>query len=275
MKIPEKLLKRLEEIGLDSSVYDKRPARCVRINTLKTGMQLENPVQWCKECFYADVPAELIEQGLFYKQDAASCIAVLALSPKPGELVLDMCAAPGTKTLHIAAMMQNKGEIIANDISRKRILRLKSNINRYGADICEIIRADACRLKYEEKFDRILLDAPCSAEGIVGKIHKTAKMWSEKRVSRLSKMQKKMVTNALKLLKDNGVLIYSTCTFEKEENEDVVELALENNCMLEKINIRGLKHEKGLTEKTRNCLRIYPQHNNTNGFFVAKLRKRI
>ncbi len=275
MKLPEKLIERLKKLGLNESIYEKRPEKCARINNLKTSMKLENPVSWCKECFYSDVPAELIEKGLFYKQDAASCISVLALNPKPGELILDMCAAPGTKTLHIAAMMQNRGKIVANDIDRKRLLRLKANINRYGADICETIRANAARLKYREKFDRILLDAPCSGEGIIGKIHKTAKLWSEKRVQRLSKMQKKMIINALKLLKDDGVLVYSTCTFEKEENEDVVELALENNYRLEKINIRDLKHEKGLTEKTRNCLRIYPHHNHTNGFFVAKLRKRI
>ncbi len=270
MKLPDDFVKHLADIGLDPSVYEHKPEKCIRVNTLKPEMQLKNPVPWCPECFCDNAPKEMIDRGIAYVQDAASCIPVLALDPKPGELILDMCAAPGTKTLHMAARMHNKGKIVANDVNSKRLMRLEANLKRYGATNCEIVCADARRLKWKEKFDKILLDAPCSGEGIAGKIRKTAKLWSEKRVTRMAKAQKKMITNALKLLKADGTLVYSTCTFEKEENEDVVQHAIDSGATIENISIKGLNYTSGFGVK--DCIRVYPHHNNTNGFFVAKLR---
>lgn len=273
--------KRIALLGENlSDIYSSRTRKCVRINTLKISVDdfpikgLE-PVPWCDSAFFFDAPSlsvrALQKKRLLYIQDAASLIPPIALDPEIGDIVLDMCAAPGTKTLHLAALLDNRGMLFACDFG-KRVLRLKSNILDYGVN-CNVLVKNA--LDIEGSADKILLDAPCSGEGIVNKIHKTMPMWSEKRVLALSILQRRLLEKAFELLNENGVIVYSTCTFEIEENEKVIESLLEKheNAVLEKISIKGLKAKAGLTENTKKCLRIYPYMHRTNGFFVAKIKK--
>ncbi len=281
MKIPERLTERLKEMGQNSKeIYSIRP--------LKAGMAGSTPVPWMKGFYFNDsLPKEL------FIIDAASFVPVIALDPKPGELVLDMAAAPGMKTTLTARLMNDKGCIIACEINRMRMLRLKSNMKKFNCSICKTVRCNSARLKWNEKFDRILLDAPCSGEGMVGKQEKVFKTWSEKRITRLQKMQKKMIRRGFELLKEDGILIYSTCTFAPEENEEVVTWLLENNniAKVEEILIKdstdalcastgSLKHSSGISTwkgksfpEHEKFIRIWPQQNNTNGMFVAKIRK--
>lgn len=272
--IPEKLAERLMELG-------QEPERIYSVKTRKASFSGSEPVPWMKNFFFNDNMSSR-DDNINWLQDAASFAPVIALDPKPNELILDMAAAPGMKTALICRLMKNKGHIIACEIDRKRILRLKSNIRKFNCEICESIRCDASRFKSHDKFDKILLDAPCSGEGMVTKQKKLFKVWSEKRISRMQKSQKRLIKKGFELLKDSGTLVYSTCTFGPEENEEVVNFLLDNNpnAAIEKIHIEGLNHStgieswKGKTYKEHGkFIRIWPYLNNTNGMFVAKIRK--
>lgn len=267
MKIPEKLAGRLKEMGQDSrEIYSMRP--------IKAGTAGNDPVPWMKGFFFSE--------NSDWQQDAASFAPVIALDPKPGELILDMAAAPGMKTVLMARLMQNRGIIVACEVNPRRMLRLKNNIKKFGCTICTTVMCDATRLKWHEKFDKVLIDAPCSGEGMVSKQKKAFGIWSEKRIMRLQKMQKKLIRRGFELLKEGGILVYSTCTFAPEENEGVVAWLLENNenARAEEIHIPWLKHSSGISawkgksfSEHEKFIRIWPQQNNTNGMFIAKIRK--
>ncbi|UTX50999.1 RsmB/NOP family class I SAM-dependent RNA methyltransferase [Candidatus Saccharibacteria bacterium TM7i] len=174
--------------------------------------------------------SRLQQEGYVYIQNAASWLPVLQLNPQPDEVVLDMCAAPGGKTSLIAAMSQNKAQITANDNSRPRLMRLKANMERLGADIEQFTLYDASSLTRSlapEMFDKILLDAPCSGEGMMQyDTDKDFDSWSTAHVKRLGKLQRKLIMQAWELLKPGGTLIYSTCTMAPEENEAVIDYLL-------------------------------------------------
>ncbi len=271
--------------------------RSIRINTLKIQVpelkkrlqgewQLEQ-VPWCSEGFWikgerrdiGNLPEHIL--GYFYVQEAASMIPPLALEPKPGELVLDMCAAPGSKTTQIAAMMKNKGILIANDISGERIKALGLNLNRAGVSNTIITHSEG-RAFGKMKFERVLVDAPCSATGTVRRNFKVMQQYNYGMVKRLAAMQKGLIRTAYNLLSESGTMVYSTCSMEPEEDEGVVDWLLEKepSAKLEKISL-NLKNSVPITEFTgkaynpevRKCLRIWPQDNNTEGFFIAKIKK--
>ena len=226
--------------------------------------------------------------GYYYIQEIASMLPVLALKPKPGELVLDVAAAPGSKTTQIAAEMKGTGCIIANEISLPRLKILASNTERCGATNVIITRKDGialCRRLKEQgfKFDKILVDAPCSGEGTIRSSAITLKMWNPHSIRSLSKLQKALLANAIEILKPNGSLVYSTCTHAPEENEGVVDFVIKEfgkKVNVEKINL-PVKCRPGINkwldssyDKTieKSC-RIYPQDNDTEGFFIAKLKR--
>lgn len=225
--------------------------------------------------------------GYYYVQDIASMLPILALNPKPYEFVLDLAASPGSKTTQAAAFMNNQGTIIANDVSLGRIKILASNTERCGASNVIIVKKEGSSLCLKLKnlnyqFDKILIDAPCSGEGTFISAPRGFKMWNINTIKKLSKVQKYLIENAWKILKPNGELVYSTCTHAPEENEEIVDFMLKkfNNIKIETINL-PIKCRKGLTkwgdkkynsEVTKSC-RIYPQDNNTEGFFIAKFRK--
>ena len=225
--------------------------------------------------------------GYYYIQEIASMLPVLALKPKPEELVLDLAAAPGSKTTQMAAEMQNTGTLIANEISLKRIKILASNAERCGSMNVIITKKEGIALcnKFQNQgilFDKILIDAPCSGEGTLRSTPITYKMWNINTVKKFSKIQKNMVSSAIEILKPEGEIVYSTCTHAPEENEEVVDFILKNfdNIKIEKISL-PIKCRPGVTgwdrkeynkNVTKSC-RIYPQDNNTEGFFIAKFKR--
>lgn len=223
--------------------------------------------------------------GYYYVQEISSMLSVLALQPEAGDFVVDVCASPGSKTTQMAATMENKGTLIANDIKLDRITILAANMERCGVSNGVMTRLDGvtlCDRLAETGFlaDKILLDAPCSGEGTLRSSPKTFIMWNPKMVDKLGRMQKKLLAHALKCLKKGGSIVYSTCTHAPEENEAVVDFALKNFPVeLEKVEL-PLKTREGMTswkgetfdERVKLCHRVYPQDNDTEGFFVAKLK---
>jgi len=225
--------------------------------------------------------------GYYYIQELASMLPIIALNPKENEIFLDLCAAPGSKTTQAVAEMKNTGTIFANEISLGRLRILASNLERCGTTNTILTRKDGiilCRkLKELEIFpDKILVDVPCSGEGTLRSSYQTYLMWNEKAIRKLSKIQRKLVSSAIEILKPGGEIIYSTCTHAPEENEEVVNWVLENfpEMKLQKIEL-PIKARFGLTKyqdkeyssELKKCVRVYPQDNNTEGFFVAKFKK--
>ncbi len=220
--------------------------------------------------------------GYYYVQDLASMAPVLALQPKKGDRVLDMCAAPGSKTTMIAEIMGNKGCIIANDANYRRLKSLAGNIERLGITNVIITNRDARSADFGVLFDRILIDAPCSGEGVFRKNPWGFRQITEREHRFLASNQKKMMKNAVRHLKDNGRIVYSTCTFSPTENESVVKYAVE------KLNMRvvdvdvPVPHCEGVeswrsedfSEIRRHVMRIYPHMVDTGGMFIAVLEKR-
>ncbi|MDO8460440.1 MAG: RsmB/NOP family class I SAM-dependent RNA methyltransferase [Nanoarchaeota archaeon] len=222
--------------------------------------------------------------GYYYVQEVSSMMSAIALEPKPDELILDLCASPGSKTTQIAAKMENKGTIIANDLKIDRIKILSSNLERCGVTNTIITRQDAIGLcaklsKSEFKFDKILLDAPCSGEGTLRSSPKTFIMWNPKVIEKFSRQQKKFIAFALKCLKKGGTLVYSTCTHSPEEDESVIDFAVKNFPVKIESFTLPLKCRPGITawkndsfhkEVQKSC-RIYPHDNDSEGFFVCKM----
>ncbi len=284
--------------------FCKKPLRkCIRLNTLKvknTGKFVENlnerykleKVPFCDYAYFIDShnPGKMPEYffGEIYIQDAASLIPPIALNLNPDgdEFVFDACAAPGSKTTQMAQIMNNKGCIVANDASDDRIKALFFNLESYGVLNVVVTGMNLERMRTDEgiseRFDKILVDAPCSCEGTVRKDRKVLSRWGVNLINFLSVQQKKIIANAINMLKKDGTLVYSTCTLAPEENEGVIAHAVRNfDVEVEKIYIKNLKTREGITEWNGNdfcrdmkkCIRIYPQDNDTEGFFVAKLRK--
>jgi NOL1/NOP2/sun family putative RNA methylase len=226
--------------------------------------------------------------GYYYVQEIASMLPVLALKPKPGETILDLCAAPGSKTTQIASKMKNSGTLIANDVNLGRIRILVTNLERCGISNTIVTRNQGFMLCKKLKsqgfqFDKILLDAPCSGEGTLRSNKATYEMWNIQSVKNLSNIQKALIASAIDLLKKDGELVYSTCTHSPEENEEVLDFVLnkfKGIVNVEKINL-PVKCRVGLTKwnaeqynkDVEKACRIYPQDNDTEGFFVAKLRR--
>jgi NOL1/NOP2/sun family putative RNA methylase len=280
--------------------------KSIRVNTLKSSVneikkRLEKnwilmPIPWCNEGFWIDYRAEekddkrydignLLEHmlGYIYVQDAASMIPPVVLMPEPLELVLDMCSAPGSKASQIAAMMSNTGVLIANDLQGDRLKALGINLQRTGVSNALITQMPGHKFRYAKlKFDKVLVDAPCSGTGTIRRSLKTLNMWGPHMVKKLASQQKQMIASGFEALKPGGVMVYSTCTMEPGEDEGVVSWLLENypSARIEEIKL-NIKRSLAITEfegekynpEIAKCLRIWPQDNDTEGFFVAKISK--
>ncbi len=218
--------------------------------------------------------------GYYYVQDLSSMVPPLILNPQPNELVLDMAAAPGSKTTQMAELMNNTGTIVANDVSDGRIKALAANVERLGITNVQIVKGDATVRKFNIVFDKVLLDAPCTGEGTLRKTPKT-KMPTLKDHIRMSKLQKKLLKNAVLHLKEGGYVVYSTCTFNPLENEDVVKFGV-NELNLEPVEINPpVPHTKGVKEWMGHnfedvyeyMVRIYPHMVDTGGMVIALLKK--
>ena len=208
--------------------------------------------------------------GFIHPQSLSSAYVARVLRPRPGETVLDMCAAPGSKATHLAALMKNKGVLMANDL--KRSVALISNISRLGVINALVSKYDASKIPGKEVFDKILLDPPCTS---LSKPH-AWKRFTPEMARRYGEIQKKMILRAYDLLKPGGHLVYSTCTYTPEENEAVVIHLLENReARLLNVDIPGKR--PGLSEfglEARKMARLYPKFIKSEGFFIAHLQKK-
>lgn len=280
----------------------------IRINTLKIsveeckqrledyGWKLDQPIEKHPEILIIKSrlkPGELGKTkehllGYYYVQDISSMLPLLVLLPTKEDIFLDLCASPGSKTTQAAAMMENSGVLIANELSLGRISILNSNLERCGVSNAIVTKNDGVRFckrvrkKTKFVFDKILVDAPCSGEGTLRKSLKTFNMWNEKVIFNLSKIQKRLAVEALKCLSVGGEMIYSTCTLGPEENEAVVDFLIKNfEIEILDIEIGGIKLREGVVSwrgeeydsQVQKCRRLYPQDNNTDGFFLCKIRK--
>lgn len=223
--------------------------------------------------------------GYYYIQSLSSMLPSKILEPQKYSIVLDCCAAPGSKTTQLAAIMENTGLIVANDISWKRNIALISNLQRCGVTNCLVTcmaiqkLSKICENK-KIKFDYILVDAPCSNEGTIRKNLEIFKTWNKKLSFWLSRIQKSILVNALKILNNNGYLVYSTCTFSPEENEEVIDYVLKKfPIKLEKIKLK-IKTRRGITKwedkkfnkDLKKAIRVWPMDFDSEGFFISKLK---
>ncbi|WP_406671647.1 16S rRNA (cytosine(1407)-C(5))-methyltransferase RsmF [Raoultella terrigena] len=277
----------------------QRPLRrSIRVNTLKTsvadflqlvapyGWQL-TPVPWCAEGFWIEredeesLPlgstAEHLS-GLFYIQEASSMLPVAALFAD-GDMpqrVMDVAAAPGSKTTQIAARMGNKGGILANEYSASRVKVLHANISRCGISNVALTHFDGrvFGAALPESFDAILLDAPCSGEGVVRKDPEALKNWSPESNQQIAATQRELIDSAFHALQPGGTLVYSTCTLNREENEDVVQWLLARYPQaVETLPLGSLFPQASEALTTEGFLHVFPQIYDCEGFFVARLRK--
>jgi NOL1/NOP2/sun family putative RNA methylase len=224
--------------------------------------------------------------GLIYGQETASMVPVLVLDPKPGELVLDLCAAPGSKTTQIGQILDNRGLLVANEVNPKRRMGLLQNVKRCGL-INEAVtgqRGEKIGRVLPDHFDRVLIDAPCSAEGTVRKSRAVLYHWGLKNIERMAWIQKGLIVSGFQALKPGGTMVYSTCTIAPEENEEVVDYLLQKypDAEIQPISLPDFRIRNGVREwekrsfdeRVRECGRILPQDNDTAPFFLARITKR-
>jgi len=276
-----------------------------RVNTLKTsvhaareglvssGFKLES-VPWNREAFILRNKRQrdledtsLYAKGEIYVQNLSSMIPPLALGPKQGENILDLTAAPGSKTTQIACLMEGKGLITANDNNEVRLSKLKANIEKQGASNVLLLPAGDGGLVWRdhfEAFDRVLLDAPCSAEGrfLLDEPY-TYRFWKKDTNRKMAKDQRRLFKSAFLALKPGGTLVYSTCTFAPEENEQVLDWAFQTfpeAIEMEPLSLSVPQSLKGLSAwegtsfqpSVTRSVRVLPT-TEMEGFFVARLRK--
>ena len=210
------------------------------------------------------------EEGLFFVQDEASALSVLALAPKKNETLIDVCSAPGGKSFSAAILMENCGKIVSGDVRESKLSLIEGGAERLGLDSIEVIENDATEIKqeYVGKFDKLICDVPCSGLGVISK-KSDLRYRSEAGTLELPELQYRIISAASKYLKPGGEMVYSTCTLLDTENREVVERFLSDNpdfCRVD-FNLGELKSDGG-------TLTLYPHRNGTDGFFIAKLRKK-
>lgn len=277
MELPVKFLERMEnmlgeEYAEFLASYEKERVYGLRINTLK--MQAEEalkklpfqlePVSWCDTGFYykeEERPGKspYHEAGLYYIQEPSAMITAELAQIKPGEKVLDLCAAPGGKTTQIACKLQGEGILVSNEINSARAAILSQNVERMGIKNGIVTNESPKRLSehFVSYFDKIIVDAPCSGEGMFKKEPIAVAEWSEENVENCAKRQAEILTCAAKMLKPGGRIVYSTCTFAKQENEDTIENFVKENEEFQIISMH----------------RIWPHKEKGEGHFAAVLEK--
>jgi NOL1/NOP2/sun family putative RNA methylase len=221
--------------------------------------------------------------GEYYMQGLSSMIPPLILNPSANDIVLDLCSAPGSKTTEIAELMNNEGKLIANEIAIDRTMALVYNLDRMNIINTGVLHFKGEHLSkiYDNYFDKILVDAPCSGLGILQKKDEVNNWWSQERAKGLGELQLKLLITAIKMLKTGGEIVYSTCTLTPEENEGVIDIILDKYPVeLVEIELPVRSHKgfsaydgKTFNEQIRKTRRILPWEADTDGFFIAKIRK--
>ena len=282
---------------------DSQKVLTIRTNSLKTkrrelaknliarGVNLDPLAEWSKvglKIYSSSVPIGATPEylsGQYMLQSASSFLPVLALDPHPGDKILDMCASPGGKTTYIGQLMKNEGLLVANDFKKERIKSLFFNIHRMGIKNSIVTNYDGREFaKLYNKFDRVLLDAPCSGLGVISKDKSVKMNRTYKEILNNSRLQKELILAAIDSCnakgKGDGIIVYSTCSISVEENEWVIDYALKHRyvkCIEAGIEIGepGLVkfREKHFHPSIANTRRIYPHIHNIDGFFIAKLKK--
>ena len=310
-QLPRRAIERLEAVlgdDFNSTIASFSNERIVafRVNTLKSSEEevlraiddselSVEPIAWCPQSFIIkqgtirDLQSlDVFKEGKVYIQSTSSMLAAHVLNVSTDLSVLDMCAAPGSKTSLIAALMQNKGRIIANDRSKKRLYRLREILQQQRATNVEVINepAESLGRMYADCFDRVLVDVPCSGEGRF-RVEKPIRMsrWSEQSIKKLAKLQQQILASALRCVKVGGQVVYSTCTFAPEENEMVLDKVLKKKSIkAELIEVpQGLLLPTVRTPLTSfqnwsastdlsHAMRIIP-NDLTTGFFIAVLKR--
>lgn len=283
--------------------------KSMRVNTLKCsveefvswarkqGWQID-PVPWCPEGFFVDredrseaLGKDLLHVlGSTYMQEAASMLPVVLLDPQPGEVVLDMSSAPGSKSTQIAARMQGRGVLVCNDVQEKRLWSLLSNLQRCGVTNAVVTRKVGQWFgnAMTERFDRVLCDAPCTAQGTVRKDSDALRYCSLENTEKMARLQASLLEAAVHACKVGGRIVYSTCTLTPEENEGVVLSVLNKYCdqlsLLHPKEIFGCDVTRAIAdsqqvsatlgrESEHPMIRLWPQTYDTEGFFSAVLQK--
>ncbi|OAG31994.1 ribosomal RNA methyltransferase Nop2 [Nematocida displodere] len=270
-----------------NTLFDKRSTILHKLST--RGVNVEG-IEWsdCGAVVYnTDVPIGATPEylaGFYMLQSPSSMLPVMALSPQPNEKVVDMCAAPGGKTTHIAALMSNTGVLYANDVSKERVCSLAANIQRMGVTNTVCMNMDGLALPID-KADKVLLDAPCSGTGVLSKDPAAKRNKDAEIIKRIQMKQKRLILKAFDMLDshkpETATLVYSTCSILVEENEYVVDYLLRKRPNARVVDTdlpigrEGFKSFRGLHfhPSLRLTRRFYPHVHNTDGFFVSKIRK--
>lgn len=301
--LPPEFIERYSQFIPDFEAFTEAmfrpPRRTLRVNTLKATR--EQALEWLADVHPVQMPwwnlafevrdiegiGKRLDHfiGLYYLQDASSMVPALILGPQPGETVLDLAAAPGSKTTQMSAMMQNTGLLVANDSSSDRVRGLIGNIDRAGCLNVAVCRMDGVALsrRLEGSCDRVLVDAPCTCEGTMRKSAQALTRWSADACERFGRLQKGLIMAGYRALRPGGVMTYSTCTIAPEENEAVVAYLLGKCPEAEvlPVELHGFKMRPGLSVwkgdgfpgSVLDCRRILPQDNDSEAFFVALIRK--
>ena len=299
--LPQKFSERMRrmlgaeyKIFLDS--YEEKRKNSLRICELKTTekrvkeqapFQME-PVPWVKNGFFysKEVRASahpFYKAGVYYLQEASAMTPADRIPVCPGEKVLDLCAAPGGKATALAGKLHGKGLLVANEVSPSRVKALLYNLESCGAENIIITNEQPFRLedRFKGYFDKILVDAPCSGEGMFRKDPDVCKYWSPEKVTELAALQKTILKSAAAMLKEGGMLMYSTCTFSAEENEMNVSWLLDTFPEFEPVDIEwyegfdhGRKEFAGGDARVEKSVRIWPHRMDGEGHFLALFRKK-
>ena len=302
MNLPEKYEMKMKNLlGNEFDDYlksfDEKRYYGLRANTLKIqpdilekklGFKLEK-VKWCKEGFYyseEDRPAKhpYYNAGLFYIQEPSAMSTGSIIDIEPGDRVLDLCAAPGGKSTQVGAKLKNKGILVSNDISATRCKALLHNIEAAGISNAIITNEtpEKLAIKFEGFFNKIIVDAPCSGEGMFRKDKDAVKSWEEHKTEICCKMQREILKNAAKMLCKGGVIAYSTCTFAPEEDEGMINEFINENNDFEILEVnKNYGFDRGRSEWVLHgmkeldlCGRLWPHKVKGEGHFLALLKKK-
>lgn len=301
VRLPELFLKRMEQmLGEDYAFflesYEKSKVQALRINHRKDPLEsvrdktdfFEDPVLWAKGGYYYREDAKpgkhpFHEAGVYYVQEASAMAPVMALLARPGERVLDLCAAPGGKSTQLADAMMGEGLLICNEIHPGRAKILSENLERMGVVNALVVSQEPACLaeRFLGFFDKILVDAPCSGEGMFRKNEEAVQEWSVENVHRCARRQSDILENAALMLRDGGRMVYSTCTFAPEEDEGTIDRFLKGH---PEFSLEGIKQYPGMepgrpefismgdSELTK-TVRLWPHKLRGEGHFMALLKK--
>ena len=291
---PEWLVRRwIKEFGFEEAAslcaFNNNPAPLsVRTNTLKTNpselmLQLVSLGLDCRQSEFApegillgshgsldDLP--VLQEGYCQVQDESSMLVAHVVDPQPGELVLDVCSAPGGKTTHMAALMENRGRIVACDIYDHKLERVRNNAQRLGITIIDPMLMDAREIwqEFPQQADRVLVDSPCSGLGVLRRKPDSRWRKTPELLKELPRLQLDILKSGAAAVKPGGLLVYSTCTIAREENQEVVQAFLDSTREFTLINAG----ERLPNPREDEMVQLYPQRDGTDGFFISCMRRK-